>query len=480
MTDAQTPPPVLSSTHGKGDPLNSQEAISDDKRAQRLLETANLTDTGNAECFVHLYGDQVRYCHDANNWYVWNGSIWSRDRSQQAARLMLDTVRARYDAASKAEGAETRKRIAAWAISSESQARREAALRAAQSHARVSINIEAFDTNPWLITAKNGVTVNLKTGEAYPARKEDLVTKAIGTAYDPYANCPRWEKHIGEVFGGNTNLISYFKRAVGYSLTGDTREQKVFILYGSGANGKSVTLSTVRKLAGDYGDNTPFETFDANTSEARQDLAKMRGSRLVTVVETNEDRRLNEARIKAITGGDAISARALYQSPFDYQPTFKLFIALNHLPIIKGTDPGIWRRIQLIPFGQSFEGREDKTLELKLQAEMPGILNWALAGAREWNDVGLAEPDEVKRETASYRQNMDLVGQWLDAYAVQDPTAETEAGEAYRSYEQWCYLGGYRAETAGSFGRRISEKRVQRVKRGGKIYYVGIRLLSWK
>lgn len=442
------------------------------------LVAAHLTDAGNAECLVHLHGADLRFCHDTRSWHIWNGAVWATDRNQEAVRRMRDTVKARYDAAWNIADTDSRRKIASWALASENVVRREAALRTAQSDRRVSINIEAFDTAAMLATARNGITINLATGQTFAARREDLITKTLGTNYDPNAKCPRWHQHLNEVFGGNADMIAYVKRAVGYSLTGDIREQKVFILHGTGANGKSVTLTVFRKLLGDYGDNTPFDTFDAGTAEARQDLAKMKGSRLVTVVETNEDRRLNEARIKAVTGGDQISARALYQSPFDYQPTFKLWVALNHLPIIKGTDPGIWRRIHLVAFNQSFEGREDKTLEATLLAELPGILNWAIEGALEWHSKGLAEPEEVKQATADYRQTMDLVRQWLDDCILTDPKAETEAGAAYQSYGQWCSTGGYRPETQGAFGRRMTEKRITKLRRGGKFYYQGIRLTT--
>lgn len=443
------------------------------------LIAAHRTDAGNAECLAHRHGEHLRYCHTTKTWHHWNGAIWAPDQDQEAERRMLDTVRARYLAAWNVPNPDTKQKLAGWAIASESAAKQQAGLRSAQSLAKLATTIDQYDTAPMLATARNGITVNLATGETYQARREDMITKTLGTKYDPAAKCPRWLRHLGEVFEGNANLIAYIKRAVGYSLTGDTREQKAFILYGHGANGKSVTLTTLRKLLGDYGDNTPFDTFDADTTEARHDLAKMRGARFVTVIEANEDRYLNEARIKAITGGEQISSRALYQMPIDYRPTFKLWIALNHLPVIRGTDKGIWRRIDLVAFNRSFEGaQDDKGLEATLVAELPGILNWAIEGAREWVAMGLAQPDEVTRETNTYRQTMDIVQQWLDECATMDARAETAAGMAYQSYGHWCAESGLKPEAQGIFTRRVREKGVERMKRSGKVFYKGLGLLS--
>jgi len=446
------------------------------------LIKANRTDAGNADCLAYRHGQDLRYCHTSRGWHVWNSAIWAPDRDQEAERRMLETIRARYHAAPNVAELETRQKLAAWAIVSESTAKREAALRSAQALEQLAITIERFDTAHMLATARNGITLDLAAGTTYPAKREDLITKALGANYDPAAKCPRWIRHLGEVFADDTEMIAFIKRAVGYSLTGDTREQKIFLLHGAGANGKSVTLSTLGKLLGDYAGATPFDTFDAETREARHDLAKLKGARLVTVIETNEDRKLNEARIKAITGGDLITAEAKYQMPFDYRPTFKVWVAMNHLPIIRNNDNGIWRRILLIEFGKSFEGHEDLTLDKTLEGELPGILNWAIEGAREWLATGLNPPKSVLEATKQYRHDMDLVGQWLEALASDKQEAETnpetEAGAAYQNYGQWCFANGYKAETQGGFGRRMTERRITKIKRGGKFYYQGISLAA--
>ena len=442
------------------------------------LIKANRTDAGNADCLAYRHGHDLRYCHTSRGWHVWDGTIWAPDRDQEAERRMLETIRARYHAAPNVAELETRQKLAAWAIVSESTAKREAALRSAQALEQLAITIERFDTAHMLATARNGITINLATGTTYQAKREDLITKALGAAHDPAAKCPRWIEHLGEVFGGDTEMIAFIKRAVGYCLTGDIREQKIFLLHGAGANGKSVTLSTLGKLLGDYAGTTPFETFDAETREARHDMAKLKGARFVSVIETNEDRKLNEARIKAITGGDLVTGEAKYQMPFDYYPMYKVWLAMNHLPIIRGNDRGIWRRIFLIEFGKSFEGREDLTLDKTLEHELPGILNWAIEGAREWITNGLKPPNSVLEATNQYRRDMDLVGQWIEARTIEKQEAETEAAAAYQNYGQWCLANGYRAETQGGFGRRMTERRITKIKRSGKFYYQGIGLMA--
>jgi len=444
-----------------------------------VLIKANQTDAGNAECLEHLHGKNLRFCHTTKVWHVWDGTAWTVDKTKQAERWMLDTVRARYYAAPKSGDPEKTRKLALWAIQSESAAKIEAGLRSAQRIKGLGAKIEDFDTNPFLVTAQN-MTIDLRTGKAYDPKREDMITKKLGALYDPAARCPRWTRHLSEVFNSDAEMIGFVKRAMGYTLTGDTREQKLFLLHGFGANGKSVTLTALTKIFGEYQDSTPFDTFDADTQWARHDIAKMKGARLVSVIETNEDRRLNEARVKSLTGCDEITAEAKYQDPYNYRPIFKIWLAMNHLPIVRGTDRAIWRRILLLNFNQSFEGREDKTLDTQLQSELAGILNWLIEGAQEWLKDGLNPPASVLDATREYRSEMDLVGQWLDSCTVTNEAATCEAGRAYQSYADWCKDNGHYAEAQNKFARRMTEKRtergIDRKKKGAKFFYFGFDL----
>ncbi len=274
-------------------------------------------------------------------------------------------------------------------------------------------------------------------------------------------------------------MIAFVQRAVGYSLTGDTREQALFLGYGHGANGKSVFLEVLTALLGEYAANASFDTFDAGRrNESTNDLAALKGKRFVTVIESDEDRRLAEARVKAVTGQDLITCRFLYCEPFSYRPQFKLWMAMNHKPVISGTDNGIWRRIKLIPFTQTFEGRADKTLATKLRAELPGILNWALEGLRAWQRDGLGTAAAVDSATKEYRRESDLVTQWLDECTEQDPSATLTTGTAIDSYTAWCKRNGYRAPTARGLGRRLVELGYEAGRTNSRRFYVGLRLVE--
>jgi putative DNA primase/helicase len=254
-------------------------------------------------------------------------------------------------------------------------------------------------------------------------------------------------------------VIGYIQRAVGYCLTADMREQKVFLLHGGGANGKSVFLDVLTKLMGDYAGNASFETFDANRrSENTNDLAALRGKRLITVIETEDGKRLAEARIKSVTGQDPVTCRFLYAEPFTYYPTYKIWLAMNHLPAIRGTDKGIWRRIQLIPFTQDFSGHEDKTLSTTLRSELDGILQWALEGLRQWWIRGLDTPDIVTNATSKYRSESDQVGRWIGDTMVQVSSVSESAAHVYQCYKTWCESNGETAMSQNKLGRILSEK----------------------
>ena len=445
-----------------------------------LLITNIQNDAGNADCLQLLYGDRVRYCHTRAVWFVWDGQRWAIDNNGEVQRLARETAKARYQAAAKmptdtAEQQNAKKRFSSFAISSESARQVKQALESASNLRPLATTVDLYDADPMLANAGQ-VTIDLRAGATRENRQDDYITKRLGANYDLKAKCPRWNQFLGEIFNNDAALIAYVQRAVGYSLTGETSEQKFFLLYGVGANGKSLYLGTLAKLFGEYAGTTPFDTFDAETSEARQDLAKLRGARFVSVIETDEDRRLAEARVKSVTGGDTITARELYAKSYDYKPTFKLWVAMNHKPLIRGTDRGIWRRIALIPFTQSFEGREDKQLESKLEAELPGILNWALEGLKAWRANGLGTCPAIEQATSQYKQESDLIGQWLNECAEVAPTLETESGKLYQSYVAWCAAGGHRVENRNAWGRRMSERDgiKKSDKRSGKFFYSGV------
>lgn len=447
-----------------------------------FLAEAPTSDAGNAECMELLYGEQFRYCHDRKKWLGWDGNRWKLDGDGAAERAALLTVRARRAGAAQIQDTDQARKAFLWALGSESEGKRTAMLNTARILETFTTRVDLYDRDPMLAGVGNGV-LDLQTGEHRTSERCDYITAVLGAAYDPAATCPRWLQFLDEVFAGDTELIAFIQRAVGYSLTGDTREQKLFLCFGHGENGKSKFLDVLSHLLGEYAASAPFDTFDAGRrSEATNDLAALKSARLVTVIESDEDRRLAEARVKAVTGQDAISCRFLYGEYFTYRPQFKIWMAMNHKPVITGTDNGIWRRIRLIPFTQSFKDRADLTIGEKLLAELPGILNWALAGLKAWQRDGLGTAKAIDDATNEYRRESDLVSQWLEECTEPNIDGRMPAGDAIDSYAAWCKRNGYRAPTSRSLGRRLSEIGIDLgisvIRSNGLRYYIGVRLLE--
>lgn len=423
-----------------------------------FLLNAHRSDTGNAECLMQLFGDDLRFCHTRDAWMVWDGARWIVDEGGTAQRAMIAVVRARFRACETIPDLDQRKKAAGWCIGCESADKIHAALRIGRYLEMFSTTINQWDSDPFAAAAI-GATLDLRSVVHRSMRREDHITMQFNATYDPDAACPRWGKFLDEVFSGNAELIAYIQRAVGYCLTGDTREQKMFLCHGPGANGKSVFLDVLIALFGDYGACASFETFDANRrSESSNDLAALRGKRLVTVIETEDGRRLAEARVKSVTGQDLITCRFLYGEYFSYRPTYKIWLAMNHLPAIRGTDKGIWRRIQLIPFTVDFSGREDKTLRDTLLAERDGILQWALEGLRQWWKRGLDTPAIVTQATDRYRTESDQIGRWMTDACVILSNVSVSASAAYQNYKAWCEASGEQPITQNRMGRTLTEK----------------------
>jgi putative DNA primase/helicase len=441
-----------------------------------FLLNAHRSDTGNAECLAQLFGDNLRYCHTRKKWLVWDESRWAIDESGAAHRDMIATVRARFKACDAIEDLDQRKKAAAWCIGCESTTKLEAALRTAGRLINFTTTIERWDGQQ-LVAATTGATLDLRAVVHRAVRRDDYLTMQLGAIYNPEATCPRWLQFLDEAFLSNAELIAYIQRAVGYCLTGDTREQKLFLCHGTGANGKSVFLEILAALLGDYAANASFETFDANRrNESSNDLAMLRGRRLVTVIETEEGKRLAEARVKSVTGQDLITCRFLYGEYFSYRPTYKIWLAMNHLPVIRGTDKGIWRRIELIPFLADFEGREDKTLAQELRGELDGILQWALEGLRQWWARGLDTPEIVKKATKQYRDESDQIGRWVKDRCLQVSNVFLSSSIGYKNYEVWCKEVGEEAVSQNKWARRMNEKGFQGSPNTSKRGWFGITL----
>jgi putative DNA primase/helicase len=350
------------------------------------------TDAGNAELFAHLYADRVRYDHRRGIWFMWDGHHWRQDGDGEVTRLAIAAARHRYQVAPRIVDTSARKKEADFAIQSENRTRIDAMLELAQCQIPISTEGESWNPEPMHFGVANGV-IDLRTGILQPGRPADLVTYFTDVSFDRTTPCPRWEQFLAEIFPQDEDLMDWIWRVVGYLLTANTTAQCFFLCYGTGANGKSVFLNVLRALLGRYAYNAPFATFESQArSQIPNDLAAMVGRRLVTASETNEGSRLNEARVKMLTGRDPVTARFLNREFFTFVPVAKYFLAVNHKPLVKDYSYGFWRRVRLIPFLAQFRENADPLLEDTLLDELPGVLAWAVEGCLEGQRRGLGCP----------------------------------------------------------------------------------------
>ena len=425
----------------------------------------NLTDLGNAERLVHHFGKDIRYCHAWQKWLIWDGVRWSIDKSDQIRQLAKKVIRKIYTEAEKTVDSGKRKAIATHAMKSEAANHIRAMIELAKSD--VPITPEELDRDPWLLTCTNG-TIDLRTGALLGHQRDHFITQLAPVEYDGNAECPRWHAFLKRVMDGNGNLISFLQQAIGYSLTGENTEQCLFILYGSGANGKSTFLQTLNSMLGDYAKQTPTETLLVKQKGAiPNDVARLKGARFVTASEAESDQKLAESLIKQMTGGDTISARFLHQEWFDFEPTHKVFLGTNHKPVIKGTDHAIWRRIRLIPFEITIpENERDQSLLNKLRDELSGILAWAVRGCSDWQKNGLGIPEEVKSATDTYRGEMDALAEFLNDCCQVDSASKTTSKDIYAAYSTWCEDNGEDPLKQRSFALRLKEKGFKQIRIG--------------
>lgn len=352
---------------------------------EEKMRAYTFDDMGNAERFVDLFGENVRYCYTEKKWYFYNSMRWSVDNLGVILRMADKCVEAMkaeaklYLQADEESGGDMAKAFEKHMKSSRSNKSKKAMLNEIEHHLPI-LPIQ-MDRYKMALNTPSGI-INLKNGDVKAHNPEYYFTKITSVDCAEAADCPRWLAFLDDIFAGDKDLIRYIQKAVGYSLTGSTAEQCAFFLYGTGRNGKSTFIDVIRDVFGDYAANIQPETIMVKSSQSNainSDIARLKGARLVTSVEPNEGVRLNEGLLKQLTGDDTVTARKLYSEEFEFKPEFKLWMATNHKPIIRGTDTGIWRRIHMIPFDvQIPEDKVDKNLTHKLKAEMTGIFNGAL------------------------------------------------------------------------------------------------------
>jgi len=431
------------------------------------------SDLANARRLVDRHGDRMIYT-DAAGWFIWDGKRWAAD-DHAAMKLAKDAVEAIYDELRDIND-EARKRLFTWARQSQRADRLRAMLFLAQSEPGMAMAYSDFDADPMLLNVANG-TVDLRTGTLHEHRPADRIARIVPVDFDPEASRMMWLEFLDRITDGDRELQAYLQRAAGYSLTGSTGEQVLFFAYGIGANGKTVFMEALKSVLGDYAKAARTETLAVRRGESiPNDIARLAGARLVTVNETAEGQRLNEPLVKDLTGGDTIAARFMRREFFEFRPTFKLWIRGNHKPVIRGTDDGIWRRLHLAPFTVQIPEaeRDPNLLQRLLSHELPGILAWAVEGCLAWQRDRLNPPDSVQAATREYRDESDVLAQFIDDECVIQPQATVRAKGLYEAYREWCESTGNRPQSQTAFGRAIAERGFTRRRAMHGYQYEGI------
>ena len=439
----------------------------------------HLTDAGNGELFASQHRGRVRFCHAWGKWLLWDGTKWATDESGQVVQLAIQTARGIFRAAANIQDPQEGLVIAKHAAKTESEPRLKAMLSLAESDLGIHVGVDELDADPWLFNCRNG-TIDLRTGQLRLHDREDLITKISPAKYIPETRPELFLKILCRAMAYDPGLIVYLHKLFGYCLTGLTLEQFINLFFGSGANSKSTIIESVRYVLGDYARQTTFDTFLERQNEGiRNDLARLKGARLVTGIEMEQGRKLAEAVMKQLTGGDTITARFLHREHFEFRPTFKIILAANHKPIIRGTDYALWRRVRLVPFTVSIpEAEQDKNLAEKLRAEADAILAWLVEGCLLWQREGLEPPDAVCAATSTYKDESDVLFEFIEDRCETGPLFQVSNAALYEAYTLWASDNHERALSKKGFTNRLSERGFVRGRSAGGRYWIGVRLLQ--
>lgn len=416
-------------------------------------------------------------------WFFFNGSYWQEDignqRVELAAERVANSIKKEKPELSFSTKTDEDKAMNEWYKFQKDSRSHMAKMHMIDEFKKyVIVKHGEFDKEDMLLNTESGY-VDLSSGELHDHDIDKKFSHQTVAEYSDNVDAPLWEKFLNQIFNNDEELIHYVQKAIGYSFTGSVDEQCLFILNGRGRNGKSVFSNVVSDVAGNYAKQMNVQTIVAKKNQsgsANSDIARLEGARIVTSSELNEGDRFDESLVKQLTGGDKILARFLYGSEFEYKPKFKIWMATNHLPIIRGTDDGIWRRIKIIPFNiQIPKEKVDKRLEYKLKAEYTGILNWIVQGAIMWQQEGLEDPEAVTKVIETYRAEMDPLDAFLEECCTTGQNYSIKAREMYDAYHEWAKESEEYKMSMTKFGREM-RKKLLRVKRRDGWYYVGLKL----
>lgn len=442
-----------------------------------------LNDIGNAYRFYDAFGKKFKYSFTDKKWFFYNGSYWEKDTkglvnkaAEEIPKIMRqEKITIDPDLPDK----EKDKIQNAWnkfILQTGNKRNQDNMLKTVRAH--VSVDHGEFDREDMLLNTRSGY-VDLSSGELHDHDIKKMFSRITSAEYSETIDAPKWLEFLNQIFNRDQEMIHFFQKVCGYCVTGSTKEQVMFICYGNGRNGKSVAINTVQDIIGLYSSTLDMDTLMASNGAkagASPEIARLEGSRLVVTSESNDGSRFNESLIKTMTGGDRIVARFLYGEDFEFKPKFKLMMATNHLPVIRGTDDGIWRRLILIPFTvQIPEDKVDKNLPDKLKAESMGILNWIVQGAIAWQREGLEIPDSIKDASKEYRNEMDQIQAFVDDCCDVGKNYQVKASELFRNYDDWAAETNNYKYNVTRFGAKIANKFEKVRKRDGN-YYIGLKI----
>lgn len=450
--------------------------IFDAEKKDKEYPIRSYDDTGNADRFIDRYGHLYKHSYITNKFYIYDGQKWKVD-DRGAIRKLIDEM---------IESIKNEKVLHSEDVTEEEA--REAfqkyykKTRGTQSKKNImnelmhrkTVTPDEFDKDDMLLNVANGY-IDLTSRELYKHDINRMFSQIANTDYSEKMQPAVWLDFLNDIFAGDKAVIRYIQKALGYSLTGSTREQVMFILFGKGRNGKSIFVETIAEILGDYSNNMQAKSLMVKKNDnVNTDIARLSKARFVTSSEPNEGFRFDEGLIKQITGGDKVTARFLYAEEFEYTPKFKIWVSTNHKPIIRGTDDGIWRRLVLIPFDvQIPEEKVDKDLKYKLLREAPAILNWMAEGAYMWMREGLELPEKLKASSKAYRTEMDVIEQFIEDECKRVDDGRVKANELYSVYKNWANENNAYKMSNKDFGQKMKEKfKSKRMNTG--MYYLGL------
>lgn len=456
---------------------------------EEINKSYDATDTGNAHRLYDKFGSVLKYSYNRKKWYFWTGKVWTLDESGEVKKLADEVCEDLKREAWNIADEDLQEQAFKFAKSSANTTRKEAMVKECQHLYDIPAAPEDFDAYTDFINCQNGI-VNLRNGELMPHDPAFMMSKICNCEYDVKKRKPKlWLKFLDDVTNGDKDLQEYIQRSVGYSISGSNAEQCAYFLYGMGNNGKSTFLDTIADMLGTYAMNVQPDTLmlqsrlGSSGGGANSDIARLKSARFVTCEEPTEGVRLNEGLLKQLTGGSKITARHLYGDEFEFTPEFKIWVATNHKPTIRGTDFGIWRRIKLVPFEVNIpKEKVDKNLKYKLRQEMPQIFAWAVEGCMKWQrDGSLGEPAKVIEATKDYKQEMDLIAAFIEQCVIIDYNAEDKvmASDLFAVYKAWAKENNEWEMTSKRFGMEMAKKTPEKIKTAKGMAYCKIALTDY-